>query len=325
MIYVVLGAGGNLAANLLRPWIAGPPGLLVHSGGGSTVVLGLIGLVAVVGWRNPSEFPKRAPFWMLGILVANGILGVVVPNIDNLGHASGAVVGAIMGLLDRRLIRRAKSWRSKLVGVIAVVLLIASAWAQVEQNRLESVALARQNRWGAVVQRLALVDQLYRQLAARGLSPAARVAPKPPNPLGLPDLVIPEDPRVVAALRLGLLASLRQLDALPHPFDRPPLDEAYREVRLLGSRALFKAPTPEELQAFNRAMPRLSRPAFASWAEARRGLISLRQPQTRLGGLALSPLGRRSGPRPAGAAASPAETSRPARNPPSSGSDPGTP
>jgi rhomboid protease GluP len=325
MIYVVLGAVANLAANLLRPWIAGPPGLLVHSGGGSTVVLGLIGLVAVVGWRNPSEFPKRAPFWMLGILVANGILGVVVPNIDNLGHASGAAVGATMGLFDRRLIRRAKSWRAKLAGVIALVLLITSAWTQVGQDRLESAALDRQNQWGAVVQRLALVDQLYRNLAARGHSPATRIAPKPPNPLGLPDLVIPEDPRVVAGLRLGLLASLRQLDALPHPFSRPPFDSAYREIRLLGARALFKAPTPEELQAFEQAMPQLIQPAFASWAEARRSLLALQRPSTRMGGALLSRLGRRSGPRQADALASPNATSRPAQNPPSSGSAPETP
>ncbi|WP_182830397.1 rhomboid family intramembrane serine protease [Tautonia rosea] len=59
-IYVVLGAGANLVANLARPWASGASAFVVHSGGGSTVVLGLIGLVAVVGWRNPTEFPRAA-------------------------------------------------------------------------------------------------------------------------------------------------------------------------------------------------------------------------------------------------------------------------
>lgn len=324
-IYVVLGAVANIAANLLRPLIDGAPGLYVHSGGGSTVVLGLIGLVTVVGWRNPSEFPRWAPFWMIGILVANGVLGAVVPNIDNLGHASGAVVGGLMGLLDRRLLRRAKSWRARLAGVVGVVVLVASAWSQVQQARAEQAAALRQNLRWAVVQRLSQVDLFYHQLAARGLSPALRISPKSPNLLGLPDLVIPEDPRVLPALKLGLLASLRQLDALPQPFDTPPLSQAYREVRRLGSRALFKPPTAEELQQFEQAMPRLSRPSWASWAQARRILERLRRPEPRFGGEPIRRLARQAGRRPAGVAASPNATSAPRRSLPSSGSGPETP
>ncbi|QDV37257.1 rhomboid family intramembrane serine protease [Tautonia plasticadhaerens] len=310
-LYAVLGAGANFASNLLRPWIDGAPGMIVHSGGGSTVVLGLIGLVAVVGWRNPAEFPKRAPYWMLGILVANGVLGAVVPNIDNLGHACGAVVGGLLGLLDRRLLRRANSRRAKLAGVIALGVLVGSAWMQAGQARAELDAATREGRWGAVVQRLSQVSFFYRQLAARGISPALRIAPRPPNLLGLPILEIPEDPKVIPALRLALLASIRQLDALPQPFDRPPFVEAYREVRRLGSRALFKAPTREELQRFEGALPRLSRPAWASWARARQDRSRMRHPEPRFGGERIRRLVRRSGPPRAGAGAFPSATSTP--------------
>ena len=147
-LYVALGILANLGANLLRPWLLGTDALVIHSGGGSTVVLGLIGLVAVVGWRNPSEFPGRAGLWMVAILLANGLLGLLVPHIDNLGHAAGAVAGGLFGLLDRRLIRSAPKRRAKIIGSIGMIVMIGAFAAQATNHRAEATVMRRATRSG---------------------------------------------------------------------------------------------------------------------------------------------------------------------------------
>ena len=226
LIYVVLGAASNLSANLLRPWIAGPEALQVHSGGGSTVVLGLIGLVTVVGWRNPSEFSRRARHWLAAILIGNFALGLVVPHIDNLGHAAGAAVGGLIGLLDRRLIRLAPTSLATLLGVLGAVVLLGSGVAQVDHRRAEAAALERLGRREAALKAIVQVQIFYRLLAIHGPSPIQLLPPKPPNLLGLPPLPIPEDPKVLPTLREALRASVRDLRQRLDLSDLPALVRA---------------------------------------------------------------------------------------------------
>jgi rhomboid protease GluP len=49
-IYGITGVGGNLLSAAIRYALGGNP--LVHSGGGSVVIMGLIGLCASAGWRS---------------------------------------------------------------------------------------------------------------------------------------------------------------------------------------------------------------------------------------------------------------------------------
>ncbi|RUL89701.1 rhomboid family intramembrane serine protease [Tautonia sociabilis] len=324
-IYLVLGVGGNLLANLIRPWMSGPPALLMHSGGGSTVVLGLIGLVTVVGWRNRSEFPRLAPIWMVVILGVNALLGVLVPNIDNLGHASGAAVGALVGLADRRLIRWARSRPSRLAGAIALVALLGSVAVQFDQSRRESLAAGRFAVRDAVVKALIQLDLSYHQLAARGPHPAFLIPPKPPNPLGRGPLVVPEDPRVAQLFKLAIRSALGQLDALPDEFNTPEMAEAYRTVRRLACRAYFKPPTPEELAEFEQQMPKLTGPSWARWTAASRELERFRRPEPRFASGLLKRLARPPAPPPGDASAARIGPSTPRRTPPASGSSPETP
>ena len=58
-VYVVIGFGGNLLSALVRHALGSDP--MVASGGGSTVVLGLAALCAVVGWRSRTRIGDVSP------------------------------------------------------------------------------------------------------------------------------------------------------------------------------------------------------------------------------------------------------------------------
>ena len=84
-VYVLIGFGGNLLSALIRYALGSVT--TTPSGGGSTVVLGLVALCAVVGWRSRTRFGAFLRSQMVGLLVATAILGQMLPIIDNWGHA----------------------------------------------------------------------------------------------------------------------------------------------------------------------------------------------------------------------------------------------
>ena len=153
-VYVVIGFGGNLLSALVRHALGSNP--RVASGGGSTVVLGLVALCAVVGWRSRTRIGTVLRSQMVWLLAATALLGLIVPIIDNWGHAGGALTGAAIGFAHRILIRTAHRPVAKWSGALAVLLLIASAVAQVRDNRTEASSSCwplrrrlrnRLNRW----------------------------------------------------------------------------------------------------------------------------------------------------------------------------------
>ena len=76
----------------------------IHSGGGSVVIMGLIGLCAVVGWRSRTAMGSDLGWQMTKALGLTGLLGVAFPRyIDNWGHAGGAI-------------RRVSLWGSSIAG-----------------------------------------------------------------------------------------------------------------------------------------------------------------------------------------------------------------
>ena len=51
------------------------------------MVLGLVALCAVVGWRSRTRIGAFLRSQMVGLLIATAVLGQMVPIIDNWGHA----------------------------------------------------------------------------------------------------------------------------------------------------------------------------------------------------------------------------------------------
>jgi membrane associated rhomboid family serine protease len=274
-IYVLMGGGGNLLSGLLRHAMKFDP--MIASGGGSVVVMGLVGLCAVVGWRARTrlgDYLRDQMFWVLGLTAAIGLILPVfgLPIIDNWGHACGAAVGAAIGLGNRRLVRQVGSSPARWAGWVGALLITASALAQVADDRKAVVTNRQQasdarqlwvdsERW---LNRLDQVRQLYQVVVVAGnhVIPrgafvqalpvrSATVASGPaPGPAG-------SDPE--QALYLGVLnASLAALDSMSKPLDTGATASDFRRVRELLARSLTDMPSFEEAGEIDSRLANLS-------------------------------------------------------------------
>ena len=134
-IYGVTGVGGNLISAVVRHSLGYNP--LVHSGGGSVVIMGLIGLCATASWRSRST--RDLSWQMVNALVITGALGIAFPRyIDNWGHAGGALVGLPFGLTHRRMLARRGRPAAWGMGLAAWLAIAASVAAQVRSDRQET-------------------------------------------------------------------------------------------------------------------------------------------------------------------------------------------
>lgn len=262
---------------------------------------------------------------MAAILLANALLGFILSNIDNLGHAAGAIVGGLVGLLDRRMLLWRKSRTTRVAGVVGLTILVGSAAVQMQHRQVEQATSDRIAYWGRMVEVLWRLDQEYRALAVRGLNPVFVVVPKQPNIARRPPLIIPGDPAEVENRRLALRASLRQLVGNTSGFDQGSTSESYRTVRQLAARALFKPPTRDEFLLFEQALATLTRPAIDNWTQAQLNLNRQTRPDPLFGKRLLNRLARRGVPRPVDDAGAPPSLSARPRTPASNESAPETP
>ncbi len=134
VIYVLTGGGGNLLASLTRVGLHSNHGFV--SAGGSTVVMGLVAVCAVVGWNARTRMGDHLRNQMVLAIVLTGALGLFclvpgMPAIDNWGHAGGCVMGALIGLASPYLIRNARTIAARTSGWLATGLIAACAFAQV--------------------------------------------------------------------------------------------------------------------------------------------------------------------------------------------------
>ena len=161
LIYGLTGGLGNLVSALIRYAIGS--GENVHSGGGSVVIMGLIGLCAVMGWRSQTSMGSDLGWQMFKALGLTGLLGIAFPRyIDNWGHAGGALVGGFLGLLHRWFLRqysRPSAWG---LGIVTILVIAGCALAQVNSDRRE--ALLRRD--AALRVELNLLEVAYRNLRA---------------------------------------------------------------------------------------------------------------------------------------------------------------
>jgi rhomboid protease GluP len=226
LIYGLTGGVGNLISALIRTAIRSNP--LIHSGGGSVVIMGLIGLCAVVGWRSRTERGSDLGWQMSKALGMTGLLGVAFPRyIDNWGHAGGAIAGFPLGLLHRWLLRnheRPSAWG---MGVVMGLVIIGCGLAQASADRRESGA---RQELAARLDRRAF-DAANRAIRVVGL---------------LGERVL--DPRVV-------IEDFRKDAEL---LDQGPARGAYRQALSIAVAAQFRALTDVEQAEFDLRLAQIS-------------------------------------------------------------------
>lgn len=132
-IYLFTGGVGNLIGVAIRWGLGMDP--RVHSGGGSVVLLGFVGVCAVVGWRSRGKIGIglfRQMMILIGLTALIG--GVFFRAIDNWGHLGGVVSGSVLGVSHGWLLRRygrPGAWGS---GVLATLIMTAGGAAQVASD-----------------------------------------------------------------------------------------------------------------------------------------------------------------------------------------------
>jgi membrane associated rhomboid family serine protease len=283
-ICLAIGGFGNLLAGatrhfvaIARPWLAskvvawhwpekierlihGGPAVAdsIHTGGGSTILLGLITLAAVVGWRSKTRIGTHLQKQMLIFLGLTAVLGAAMYNlVDNYGHLGGAIVGAMIGLLDRPLLRlserqgfRALSW------VFVAVVLVACFGSAVRNDRREvdyNDRLAEIVTRGQVTASLRIdLERLFGLYArtvyrsetfrnplsefdALAESDLLNRGPAPAQPSKV-------DPDQVARERAELLELLGRLEKYPASLWGEPVVADLARLRELGKSALEKPP-----------------------------------------------------------------------------------
>ncbi|AGA26999.1 putative membrane protein [Singulisphaera acidiphila DSM 18658] len=260
-VYLVIGGGGNIVSALLRHARGMEPRM--HSGGGSTVVLGLVALCAVMGWRSRSRIGDHLRSQMVGILVFTAILGQLHPMIDNWGHAGGALVGAVVGFLHRILIRTSDRPVGWWAGLLAAVVMILCGAAQWRDSRVEA---SYRPQVVAEEKRLKETEQLtfelfrlmgfYTQAVMRSELEQASFVPKS---LLLVNQKPPRSPTVGASVLFNVpWATLRAeqaryqaiLEAAAPTLGSPPTDDDYQRVCRLLARVLEQPPTKMMARGF---------------------------------------------------------------------------
>lgn len=265
--YVVIGGGANLIAAVLRPWTG--QSILLQSGGGSGVICGLIALVGVVGWRSRSRFGAYMLRQMAVQLLLIGAMGWLIPNIDNLVHAAGAVMGIAVGLADRWMLARAGRWSSRGLGLVAAGLLLGSGVAQYLDQRAE------ENRQRDTLIRIARLDVRRRSVALAATAFRRVVGAEPGGDL-----------RAFSTRDAARAALALALDRLEAETELGPTAELQVFERI-GRSALERRPDPGQVRRFLEAERRISGPLLdeeralalrLQELERRRGPVKIRLP-----------------------------------------------
>ncbi|MGD0040216.1 MAG: rhomboid family intramembrane serine protease [Isosphaeraceae bacterium] len=225
-IYLLTGSLGNLLSALGRQAAHYSP--TTHSAGGSTVIMGLIGLCLVVGWRSRSSREGELRWHMLVSLGLTALLGFVFRDyIDNWGHAGGALVGIGLGFADRRFVRGVRRPSAWGLGVMAGLVIAGCGLAQLAADRREA-PLRRQALLRAEVN--------AREIAYRNLRAAPMLLDQK------------ADPRLLA----------RGLDVIAGVLDGGTTRSDFRRLRELAAVAGTRALTEAEQIEFKKRAGALS-------------------------------------------------------------------
>jgi rhomboid protease GluP len=276
-IYVLTGGAGNLLSGIVRRALHWDPG--IPSAGGSVVIMGLVGLCAVVGWRSETRLGRHLRNQMVWVLGLTGAIGLALPLfglpiMDNWGHACGAAVGAAIGLANRAITMQVGRPLARWAGRLGSLVLAASAAAQVVDDRQEALhdrqdALRRLRVMQEARQRLAADDQhlflieevrqLYRTVSApRAVLRGALIRSLPDgghraNASGTPEPSGSPDP-ARALYDSVVQASFHAFESLRAPLDTGATSSDYRRAFQLLKQSLVDPPSLEELREFDDRM-----------------------------------------------------------------------
>lgn len=292
-ICLAIGALGNLVGGatrqlvgIARPWLTSVaesrhwPGTIsrflkagatfpesVPSGGGSTILLGLLALGAVVGWRSRTRIGAHLQKQMIFLLALTAVLGLAMSGlVDNYGHLGGAIVGAIVGLFDRTLVRLSESrvFRN-LCLAFAVAISGTCLGAAIREDRYETDFVRRMNevysRGRTDESVLRALNQLHYLYSLEVFRPEGRgnLAYFPLDELALNDLLsrgprTGEPPRPdpdMADRSPAQLAGV--LDRLDHIIGAPWGDQVGQDIarlRLLAREAVKARPAFDQVYEF---------------------------------------------------------------------------
>ncbi|WZO97172.1 rhomboid family intramembrane serine protease [Isosphaeraceae bacterium EP7] len=240
-----------------------------HFGGGSSVIMGLVGLLAIVGWRSGTAVGRYIARQMFAATAFIVILGIALPVVDNYGHACGALAGVLIGLFHRRLLRLSDGPLGRRCGVVAVASFVLAASLQyrgssqpiprpVELEARQDPSLNRPRQFNGL--QLALV--LYLNYAEQASRPTPVIVPNEAlPPLSLLKLRRPPSRKFPKRILREILRSTLaewddHLGNLRAPRPRPDAD--YDLAKQLLGRAISKPPTLEEAREFRTAIDRLA-------------------------------------------------------------------
>lgn len=269
---VVIGGGGNLVSGLAQHLTGSNP--QVHSGGGSTLVVGLVALCAVVGWRSRTRIGQHLSREAGGILLFTALVGQATTVIDNWGHAGGALMGTLAGLAHRPLVRWASRPIAKVWGVAGALAIVGSGVAQVHENGVEDAFRSRLAAAWLQVQQAARIEatltqlgSFYRQAAIRSGFEHARFVPA----TFLRPRTVSRPARGPASRSLFELSPaefrsiqrqyLESLDRAEDNLGIGPTDHAYEPLRRRLEQVLDRPPSPAAVRDFQNRLSALVRRA----------------------------------------------------------------
>ena len=164
-ICVVIGTLANIGSALVRPILG--LSAVTQSGGGSGVLCGLIGVLAIVGWRSRDNRGEDMLPLMAFQLIFLGGMGLISTQVKNLVHAAGLVGGVIIGFLDPVLVGWSRKPVRWLIGAAGLGLVLASFGAQYQGNQDDARSHAELvTRIQATQEQLGLLTSLEKQYLA---------------------------------------------------------------------------------------------------------------------------------------------------------------
>jgi len=137
-LYVMTGIGGFVVSMGWSVLFEGGQRLAV---GASASLLGMIGVMLAITRRRGGAYMQMVRGQLIKWVIYIGVLGLVIPGIDNAAHGGGLVAGYLLGLvfMDREPVTGPERKRAYLLGWIAGFIVVAAFGAVIARRMLEGM------------------------------------------------------------------------------------------------------------------------------------------------------------------------------------------